>query len=199
VSTDRTERDWIARAKAGDQRAMKALHDAHAARVHSLVRRIAGDDALAEDLTQESWIRAFASLDRFRGDARFSTWLHRIAVNTALNARRRMARREALESEAAPKQTPGSAADAILMRVRLDRALDDLPDGMRTVLVLHDGQGYRHQDIAKMLGVSVGTSKSQLFRARAKMRGLLRQAPVERSKVESRKLKVNDERRVALS
>ncbi|MGH7552101.1 MAG: RNA polymerase sigma factor, partial [Longimicrobiales bacterium] len=115
---------------------------------------------------------------------------------------RRMARREALESEATPEQTPGSAADAILMRVRLDRALDDLPDGMRTVLVLHDGQGYRHLDIAKMLGVSVGTSKSQLFRARAKMRQRLREGAARSNgsrklKVESRKL--NDEQRVALS
>lgn len=167
------ERDLIRRARSGDERALRALHDAHAARVYATLRRMAGDDATAEDWTQEAWIRAFSALHRFRGEARFSTWVHRIAINTALNARRRAQRRGTLEvgmSELAP--TP-AGAESILLRVRLDRALDALPAGMRTVLVLHDVEGYRHEDIGALLGVTAGTSKSQLFRARARMRELL--------------------------
>ena len=156
---------------------MRALHDAHAARVYATLRRMAGDDAAAEDWAQEAWIRAFSALHRFRGDARFSTWVHRIAINTALNARRRAQRRGTLEVGMSEVGPTSAGAESILLRVRLDRALDALPEGMRTVLVLHDVEGYRHEDIGALLGVTAGTSKSQLFRARARMRELLTARP----------------------
>jgi RNA polymerase sigma-70 factor (ECF subfamily) len=169
---EREEREWITRARAGDARAMKALYDAHAPKVYALLRRMAGDDALAEDWAQEAWIRAFRSLHRFRGDARFSTWLHRIAVNAAMTGYRQ-ARRMELHEEALEPRRSVESADSIVLRVRLERALAAVPTGMRRVLVLHDVHGYTHEDIGAMLGISDGTSKSQLFRARAKLRTLL--------------------------
>lgn len=170
MSTVRTERALITRARAGDPAALRALYDAHAPRVFALIRRMAGDDALAEDWAQDAWIRIFTSLPRFRGDARFSTWVYRIAVNAALNGYRNVRRRDVIEASASPPadRTPG--AETLLLRVRLERALDSLPSGMRRVLVLHDVQGLRHDDIGVLLGISPGTSKSQLFRARAKLR-----------------------------
>jgi RNA polymerase sigma-70 factor (ECF subfamily) len=116
------ESDYIKRARNGDGDAVRELYNRYAPRVYAVVRRLAGDDALAEDWAQEAWVRAIRALPSFRGDSRFSTWLHR----------------------------------------------------MRQVLVLHDVEGYTHEEIATFLGVTAGTSKSQLFKARARMRKLLR-------------------------
>ena len=167
------ERDLIRLATEGDARAIRTLYDRYAPRVYAIVRRIAADDDLAQDYAQEAWIRAVRALPTFRGDARFSTWLHRIAVNAALRALRKSearARREA--------QPPGRIAMApprkdVLLRKRLQNALDNLPEGMRQVLILHDVEGYTHEEIGDVLGVTSGTSKSQLFKARAKMREML--------------------------
>jgi RNA polymerase sigma-70 factor, ECF subfamily len=166
--------DCLARARRGDAAAIRELYDRYAPRVFAVVRRIAGDDALAEDWAQEAWVRALRALPSFRGDARFSTWLHRIAVNSALHGRRGHERKAGREVE-----LPGILPLAVRqprteLRLDLQRALDRLPAGMRQVLVLHDVEGYTHEDIGELLGVTPGTSKSQLFKARARMRELLR-------------------------
>lgn len=168
-----TERQLIQQAADGDARAIRTLYDRYAPRVYAVVRRIAADDELAQDYAQEAWIRAIRALPTFRGDARFSTWLHRIAVNAALQAIRKAETRKKREGpmpERVPVAPPRS--DALLQK-RLERALDALPEGMRRVLILHDVEGYTHDEIGDVLGVTAGTSKSQLFKARAKMRDLL--------------------------
>ena len=168
------EAQLIRDASHGDGRAIRALYDRYAPRVYAVVRRIAGDDDLAQDYAQEAWIRAIRALPSFRGDSRFSTWLHRIAVNSALQAVRKAktrTRREGQPPDVIP--VPPQVGDALLER-RLEEALDRLPEGMRKVLILHDVEGYTHEEIGDALGVTAGTSKSQLFKARAKMRGLLR-------------------------
>lgn len=169
-----TEAELIQKAREGDATAVRALYDRHAPRVFAVVRRIAGDEHTAQDCAQEAWIRAIDALSTFRGDARFSTWLHRIAVNQALQVvrknKRRTERREPMPTSIPVEPEPGD----VLLERRLERALDRLPDGMREVLTLHDVEGYTHREIGEMLGIAEGTSKSQLSRARAKMREILR-------------------------
>jgi len=157
----------------GDTTAIRSLYDRYAPRVYAVVRRIAGDDDLAQDYAQEAWIRAIRALPSFRGDSRFSTWLHRIAVNAALQAIRKAETRRRHEGPA-PDDVPIAPVEHdSLLQVKLERALDDLPEGMRRVLILHDVEGYTHDEIGDVLGVTSGTSKSQLFKARAKMRAML--------------------------
>jgi RNA polymerase sigma-70 factor, ECF subfamily len=170
-----SEHELIRRAREGDEAAIRDLYRRYSARVFSVVRRLAGDDALAEDWAQEAWVRAVKALPGFRGDARFSTWLHRIAVNSALHGRRWRERRVAQETVLDDAPVP-AVADRTVVKLRLEQALARLPDGMRQVLVLHDVEGYTHEEIGEFLGVNPGTSKSQLFKARARMRALL--APV---------------------
>ncbi|MGQ0560897.1 MAG: RNA polymerase sigma factor [Gemmatimonadota bacterium] len=168
-----TELELIQQAQTGEPRAIRELYRLHAPRVYAIVQRLAGDDALAEDWAQEAWIRIFRALGSFRGEARFTTWLHRIAVNSALHGRRwrdRRALREAPLEDTLPERAKNEDA---LLRVKLERALKALPERMRQVIVLHDIEGYTHEDIAEFLGVTAGTSKSQLFKARARMRELL--------------------------
>ncbi len=168
-----TESQLIRLAADGDARAIRTLYDRYAPRVYAVVRRIAGDEDLAQDYAQEAWIRAIRALPTFRGDARFSTWLHRIAVNAALQALRKSESRKKREGPT-PDEVPIAPqhADSLLQK-RLERALDGLPEGMRRVLILHDVEGYTHEEIGDVLGVTAGTSKSQLFKARAKMRVML--------------------------
>lgn len=168
------EAQLIQRASQGDGRAVRALYDRYSPRVYAVVRRIAGDDDLAQDYAQEAWIRAIRALPSFRGDARFSTWLHRIAVNSALQAVRKA--RTRTKREGKPPDVIPVAPDVgdVLLEKRLERAMDQLPEGMRRVLILHDVEGYTHEEIGDCLGVTAGTSKSQLFKARAKMRDLLK-------------------------
>ncbi|MEX2584091.1 MAG: sigma-70 family RNA polymerase sigma factor [Gemmatimonadota bacterium] len=173
------EDELIERAINGDREAAGRLYERHASRVYAIVRRLAGDDAQAEDMAQEAWIRVFRALPRFRGDSRFTTWIHRIAVNAALCGQRRGKRsRQVLQIVAA---VPDLAArrETPLLKLELETALDSLPAGMRRVLVLHDVEGYKHDEIAEMLGVAPGTCKSQLFKARAKLRELMRPEPAE--------------------
>ena len=153
---------------------MRALYERYSPRVYAVVRRIAADDDLAQDYAQEAWIRAIRALPTFRGEARFSTWLHRIAVNSALQAVRTAEmrqRREAPMPESLAMDPP--ARDALLSQ-KLEWALDHLPERMRKVLILHDVEGYTHDEIGELLGTTAGTSKSQLFKARGKMRMLLK-------------------------
>ena len=162
----------IARVRAGDPSAERALYDAHVDRVYRVAYRLAGDDELARDFTQETFIRAFARLDGFRGDSALSTWLHSIAMSVALNGLRkikRFRRREADLEEADAVATARRHAEPDLKR-RLARAIDDLPEGYRTVFLLHDVEGYTHEEIAAALAVEPGTSKAQLSRARARLR-----------------------------
>ncbi len=169
------ETELVRQAATGDETAMHALYRRYAPRVYAVVRRLAGDDALADDWAQEAWVRAFQALPKFRGDSAFSTWLHRVAVNSALQGRRKHKRHDERETEL-PAVLPGATADSPMLRIALERALERLPDGMRRVLVLHDVEGFTHEEIGEMLGVAAGTSKSQLFKARAKMREILRPA-----------------------
>ncbi len=169
-----TEAQLIRRASDGDGQAVRALYERYAPRVYAVVRRIAADDDQAQDYAQEAWIRAIRALPTFRGDARFSTWLHRIAVNAALQALRKAETRLKRERPLPEVvSAPMLSKDALLQR-RLEWALDQLPDGMRQVIILHDVEGYTHEEIGELLGVTSGTSKSQLFKARMKMRALLR-------------------------
>lgn len=169
-----TEALLVERARAGDRTAMSALYEAHARRVFTVVRRLVGDDYLAEDVSQDAWIRAFEKLHLFRGEAAFGTWLHRLAVNTALNRLRRHGRRADVEASAEVHAGERASLDDTVLNQRvLAQALDRLPDGYRQVLVLHDVEGLKHEEIAESLGVSIGTSKSQLHKARARMREML--------------------------
>jgi RNA polymerase sigma-70 factor (ECF subfamily) len=166
----------VARCRIGDRAAMKTVYERYRRRVFSLVMRIAGDQD-AEELSQEVFLKAFRSLDKFRGEAQLGTWLYRLAVNAALthvsrDRGRKQAPEEALESVPAPTQTQLASGDPKL-RNRLEVALQALPAGYRAVLVLHDVEGLQHEEIAEVLGCRVGTSKSQLHKARAKMRELL--------------------------
>jgi RNA polymerase sigma-70 factor (ECF subfamily) len=165
--------ELIQRAQQGDGGAVRALYERHAQRVYAVVRRLAGEDALAEDWAQEAWVRAFRALPTFRGESRFTTWLHRIAVNSALHGRRSRERRAGRETVMDDSYSVRPAAEQTVLRLRLERAMERLPEGMRRVLVLHDVEGYTHEEIGEMLGVNPGTCKSQLFKARAKMRTML--------------------------
>ena len=169
------EADLIQRARRGDPVAFRALYDRHADRVWAVTRRLAGDDSLAQDFAQEAWIRIHHALPGFRGEAALSTWIHRVAVTAALDGLRRSERGAAdpLPDELADPDSVGSVLD----RLALERAVDRLPGRMREVLVLHDVEGYSHEEIGSALGVASGTSRSQLFKARAKRRAMLRAPP----------------------
>ena len=162
------------RAAAGDHDAFERLYRAHVGRVYALARRMVGED-VAEDLTQEVFIRAWQKLGTFRGDAQFGTWLHRLAVNHLLSRRATTRKQEArtvegegiLDRIVAPRWRSSAAG------LDLDAALQRLPAGAREVFVLYDVEGYAHEEIAELVGISVGTSKSQLHRARMLLRGYL--------------------------
>ncbi|RMG55290.1 MAG: RNA polymerase sigma factor [Acidobacteria bacterium] len=173
----------LARASAaGDEWAFERIYRSHVRKVYSICLRLLGDPADAEEVTQDVFVRLFQKIGTFRGDAALSTWLHRLAVNTALMALRH--RRRRLTYELSDDMRPslenspsGSRRDGLLLdRIALERAIAQLPPGYRTVFVLHDIEGYQHEEIAEMLGIAVGTAKSQLHKARLKMRQLLRGA-----------------------
>jgi len=169
------ERTTIERAKAGDNAAQRELYEANVDRIYRVAYRLAGDEDLARDFTQEAFIRAFQRLGDFRGDSAFSTWLHTIAVSVALNGLRKVKRLRTRETSLSDAETIGAVpriADPDL-RDRLYRAIDALPDGYRSVFVLHDVEGYTHEEIGQMLGIQAGTSKAQLFRARGRLREAL--------------------------
>jgi RNA polymerase sigma-70 factor (ECF subfamily) len=169
------DRDLIGRVLAGDSRAERELYDAHVDRVFRLVYRMVGDAHRAQDYTQEAFIRAFRRLADFRGESALSTWLCAIAVSVALNGLRSL--RRAREREVGLDEAPGLGTRSVEadpdLKARLTRAIDGLPNGYRTVFVMHDVEGYTHQEIAATLGVQPGTSKAQLFRARARLREAL--------------------------
>jgi RNA polymerase sigma-70 factor (ECF subfamily) len=166
------EPELIARAVAGDRQAARELYDAHAPKVFRLAFRLTGDDELARELTQETFIRAFAQLGRFRGEAALSTWLHRVALSVISNAMRKVKRfrtREADLEEADGIATTGVTVDPDL-RDKLYRAIDDLPEIYKVTFIMHDVEGYTHDEIATALGIAEGTCKSRLSVARAQLR-----------------------------
>ena len=163
----------LALAASGDASAFERLYRTHVARIHSLVRRMLDADE-ADDLTQDIFVRAWQKLATFRGESAFGTWLHRLAVNVVL------ARRKTLGVERGRYDQAENALDGLSSRratpevtVDFEEALSRLPDGARQVFVLHDVAGYRHEEIARMLGVVPGTSKSQLHHARMALRKYL--------------------------
>jgi RNA polymerase sigma-70 factor, ECF subfamily len=171
------QRELIERAQRGNASAIRALYDAHVDRIYRLTYRLTGVDHLAREVTQDTFVRAFAAIGGFRGDSAFGTWLHTIAVSLSLNEikrrKRERTRNAPLEeaialAESAPHSDP-------LLRERLMDAVNDLPEGCRTVFMMHDAEGYTHQEIAAALGVTEGTSKAQLARARGKLRVALAQ------------------------
>src|SRR5687767_7457076 len=169
------ERALIARVLDGDRVAGRQLYEAHAPRVHRLVYRICGDAELAQDFTQDAFVRAFDQLGNFRGEAAFGTWLHRIAVTVTLNGMRKVRRlreRETPLDDEAGLGTVSHRADPDL-RSRIAAAIDALPEGTRLTLIMHDIEGYTHAEIAESLGIAEGTSKSRLFDARGRLRQAL--------------------------
>ncbi|MFL6375779.1 MAG: RNA polymerase sigma factor [Pyrinomonadaceae bacterium] len=169
------------RAAAGDLSAFELVYEKYHRRTYSLCLRMTASQTEAEDLTQEVFIQLFRKIGSFRGDSAFSTWLHRLTVNQVLmHFRRRSVKNEKTTEEGEmPEQAVTGSANpnrmAVVDRIALKNAISQLPKGYRTVFVLHDVEGFEHEEVARIMGISVGTSKSQLHKARLKLRGLLLQ------------------------
>lgn len=185
TTTDKaaSETQLIARAQRGDEAAFEALFNTHKRRVYSLCLRMTGDTAEAEDLAQEAFLQLFRKISTFRGESAFTTWLHRLVVNVVLmHLRKKGIQQVSLDepdtSQDEPVKRDFGDHDRRLLgsidRIRLTRAIESLPHGYRTVFVLHDVEGYEHNEIAEIMNCSIGNSKSQLHKARLKLRDLLR-------------------------
>jgi RNA polymerase sigma-70 factor (ECF subfamily) len=193
----------IRRAQLGDSAAFEIIYQQYASRVYALCLRMLRDPVEAEDLTQEAFLQLFRKLNTFRGESAFSTWLHRLTVNLVLMRLRKKSPPTASieatadqDDEIAPPTIDVSAPDLLLEgsidRVRLERCIEQLPAGYRAIFVLHDIQGYQHSEIAEIVGRSVGDSKSQLHKARMRLRELLHETQREKARNErlaSRKLR----------
>jgi RNA polymerase sigma-70 factor (ECF subfamily) len=167
------DRHDAALAAAGDTAAFERLYHRHVARIHSLCRRMMGD-AEADDAAQDVFVRAWGKLGQFRGDSAFGTWLYRLAVNVILGKRQTLGVRAARTAAGDPNELPlASRPVRVDLRVDVEAAIGRLPRGARDVFVLHDVEGYTHEEIAEMLHVTSGTSKSQLHRARMTLRQYL--------------------------
>lgn len=171
------DRQRVDRALGGDRAAQRELYEAHVDRVYRLAFRMVGEDALARDLTQDTFVRAFEKLDGFRGDAAFSTWLHSVATSVILNGLRRRKRIETRERQVERLPETGMATEELEpdLKERLARAVRALPEAYRAVFVMHDLEGFTHREIAEVLEVKTGTSKARLSRARARLRIELRE------------------------
>ena len=166
----------VALAAAGDRHAFERLYRQHMTRVFSLCARMVADRARAEELTQDVFVRAWEKLHLFRGESAFGTWLHRLTVNVVLNDRKTEGRQRARFED----DEDGSGVDALAARpvapgdrMDLEMAINKLPKGARRVFTLHDVEGYKHEEIAEMLGVTTGATKAQLHRARMLLREAL--------------------------
>ena len=193
--------DVVKRAQQGDSDAFAILFHAHKSRIYSVCLRMTNNAAEAEDLTQDAFLQVFRKIAAFRGDSAFSTWLHRIAVNTVLmHFRKKSLSQVSLDepysnSDGAKIRREYGTKDNRLAgcvdRVALASAIKELPHGYRTIFLLHEVEGYEHQEIAEMLGCSVGNSKSQLHKAKLRIRELLAQSP------ETRPATIREDRRSA--
>jgi RNA polymerase sigma-70 factor, ECF subfamily len=183
-STETSDAEIIARARRGDAEAFRVLYEKHKRRVYSLCLRMTANTAEAEDLAQEAFLQLYRKIGTFRGESAFSTWLHRLSVNVVLmHLRKKSLPVVPLEETATVGEEESAKRDfgaedislaGSVDRLQLQRAVDSLPPGYRMIFVLHDVQGYEHNEIAKIAGCSVGNSKSQLHKARMKLRDLLK-------------------------
>jgi RNA polymerase sigma-70 factor, ECF subfamily len=191
-ATEPGEAEAIEKAKQGDPEAFQALYDRHKRRVYSLCLRMTANTAEAEDLSQEAFLQLYRKIATFRGESAFSTWLHRLSVNVVLmHLRKKGLPVVSLEEttqggteEDTPKKDFGAEDVALagsIDRLQLQRAVESLPPGYRTIFVLHDVQGYEHNEIAGIVGCSIGNSKSQLHKARMKLRDLLKMNRAEKA------------------
>ena len=167
-----------ARCRSGDLTAFEELYRVHSTRLYAVAYRMLGHAEDAEDMLQEIFLLAFRKLSSFKGDASLGTWLYRLGVNACLDRLRSKARRndqqtEWLDDELPPARATTEAGGSVLHRLDLERALRELPAGCRAAFLLHDVEGFEHREIASMLGIAEGTSKSQVHKARMRLRGLL--------------------------
>jgi RNA polymerase sigma-70 factor (ECF subfamily) len=185
-----SEAEAIDRAKQGDADAFEALYNQHKRRVYSLCLRMTANTAAAEDLTQEAFLQLFRKIGTFRGESAFSTWLHRMAVNVVLMQLRKkglpvVPLEETIETEEdSPRKEPGADDPRLagsIDRMQLQRSIESLPPGYRMIFLLHDVEGYEHNEIAEMVGCSIGNSKSQLHKARMKLREILKTSRAEKA------------------
>jgi RNA polymerase sigma-70 factor (ECF subfamily) len=170
-----SETQLVARVINGDPAAQREMYESHVDRVYRLAYRLAGEDELARDFTQLTFIRAFERIGDFRGESSLATWLHTIGVSIALNGLRKVKtarNREAPIEAASSVGTYDREAEPDL-KARLQEAIDDLSEKYRTVFLMHDVEGFTHEEIASALGIPVGTSKTRLFQGRAKLREAL--------------------------
>jgi len=186
-----TETEAIERAKQGDEAAFEVLYQLHKRRVYSLCLRMVSNPSQAEDLAQEAFLQLFRKIGTFRGESAFSTWLHRMTVNVVLMQLRKkglpiVSLEETLEAdEEAPRKEFGGddvRLGGSVDRMQLERAINRLPPGYKTVFVLHDVEGFEHNEIAQLVGCSIGNSKSQLHKARLKLRDYLKSMRAEKAK-----------------
>ena len=185
--------ELVKRAQRGDSEAFAALFHAHKKQIYSICQRMTDSTAQAEDLTQDAFLQVFCKLSTFRGDSALSTWLHRIAVNTVLLHFRKKALKQVslddiLNQDSSSQNStplhlePGGRDNRLantVERITLARAIRDLPAGCRTIFLLHEVEGYDHEEIAQIMDCSVGNSKSQLYKARRRIREFLSLAPAE--------------------
>lgn len=179
IQLDTSDIELCRMAAEGSLAAFEVIYQRYHRRTFSLTLRMTGSQTEAEDLTQEVFIQLFRKIGSFRGDSAFSTWLHRLTVNQVLmHFRKRSFKNEKTSEDGEmPEQTVTGSANpnkmAVVDRIALKNAIAELPKGYKNVFVLHDIEGFEHEEVARMLGISVGTSKSQLHKARLKLRGLL--------------------------
>jgi RNA polymerase sigma-70 factor, ECF subfamily len=169
--------DLVERCRAGDAEAFETLYRQHASRIHTLACRMAGSPEDGEDLLQEIFLQAHRKLGGFKGDSSVGTWLYRLALNHCLDyVRSRQAKMsritETLDAETSIE--PAARRETPIAKLDLERAIERLPEGCREAFVLHDVEGFDHKEVGALLGIAEGTSKSQVFKARMKLRGFLR-------------------------
>ena len=179
VPADAGDLDLCRLAASGNISAFEMIYERYHRRTYSLCLRMTSNQTEAEDLTQEVFVQLFRKIGSFRGDSAFSTWLHRLTVNQVLmHFRRRSVKNERTSEDGEmPEQAVAGSANPnrmqVVDRIALKNAIAELPNGYRNVFVLHDIEGFEHEEVARLMGISVGTSKSQLHKARLKLRGLL--------------------------
>jgi RNA polymerase sigma-70 factor, ECF subfamily len=200
-----SEAEAIRRAQRGDADAFERIYRLHNRRVYALCLRMVGNTAEAEDLTQEAFLQLFRKIATFRGESAFSTWLHRLSVNVVLmRLRKKTLAETSLDETAEPDQEGGGPRKDIggpdlrlsgsVDRVNLERAVEQLPPGYRSIFVLHDVQGYEHNEIAAIMHCSIGNSKSQLHKARMRLRQLLQETERARAREQRQAAKAEGER-----